>query len=213
MRKLIVSLLVLLSGMRFDAIAEGLWGAKATLDLNIPGKIHAGDLSFKNYSSGLGFYVGGVYTHYWGENLFLEPSLSVYYDTYSYSDLVIGEGMVADKDPTIYKVGLRLPVVVGYTFDITDEFAFSVFTGPELNYAFAGGHRFKNKSLKDELDWPLFGAEGDQRRFSVAWKAGLAFPFSDWRVDLEAAIGISDLLKQSLSMRENRISVSLLRYF
>ncbi|MDE7408833.1 MAG: hypothetical protein K2N09_02305, partial [Muribaculaceae bacterium] len=82
MRKLIVSLLVLLSGMRFDAIADDLWGAKIAFDLDIPGKIHAGDLSFKNYSSGLGFSAGGVYTHYWGENLFLEPSLSVYYDTY-----------------------------------------------------------------------------------------------------------------------------------
>lgn len=208
----ILILLILLCGFHFSAMAEGLWGAKASLDINAPGKWHAGDTSFKNYHSGLGFSAGALYSWYFGENLFLEPSLSIFYDTYS-EDVIIDEGYFSESNPTVYKVGLRLPVVIGYTFDITDSFAISVFTGPELNYAFAGNHRFKDKNLNQDNYWGIFGDDGFQRRFTCAWKGGVGFPFSDWRVDFEAAIGLSDMIKGPVSCRENRFSLSLLRYF
>lgn len=211
-RKILSLLLSLL--ITFPMLAEGLWGAKASLDINVPGKWKAGDVSTKLYTSGLGFSLGGVYSHYLSDSFFLEPSLSVFYDTCG-CDFIVNEGMTQDYSPGEYKVGLRLPVVIGYTFDITDDFGLFVFTGPELNYAFAGGYRWKNKSIQNEVgDVPLFGNEsGLERRLSCAWKGGLGFPFGDWRVDFEAVVGISDIIVGSPSMKENRFSLSLLRFF
>lgn len=212
MRKILTMLLALLVSL--PMMAEGLWGVKASFDINKPSKWKAGDVSTKLYTSGLGFSLGGVYTNYFTDGLFIEPSLSFFYDTCG-CDFIIAEGATKDYSPGEYKAGLRLPLVIGYTFDITDDFSLSVFTGPELNYAFAGGYRWKNKSIKDQVgDIPLFGSEdGMQQRFSCAWKGGIGFPFSDWRVDIEAALGITDIIRGPASCKENRISLSLLRYF
>lgn len=206
-------LLALLTVIPFSAKADGLWGAKASLDINVPGKWKVGDVSTKLYNSGLGFSIGGVYTHYVTDNLFVEPSLSLFYDTYS-CDFFIQEGDgFAEEKPVTCKFGVRIPIVAGYTFDITDDFSFSVFTGPELDFAFTGRNRFKSNYLTDNIG-TLFGKEdGMQRRISCAWKGGFGFPFSDWRVDIEAAVGISDIIVGPASMKENRFSVSLLRYF
>lgn len=211
MRRIIPLLITILSA--FPLMAEGLWGAKASLDINMPGKWKVGDTSTKLYDSGFGFSLGGVYSHYVTENVFIEPSLSLFYDTYS-CDFFIQEGDgFAEEKPITFKFGIRIPVVVGYTFDITDDFSFSVFTGPELNYAFAGRNRFKSKHLTENIG-TLFGKEdGMQRRISCAWKGGFGFPFYDWRVDIEAAVGLTDVIVGPASMKENRLSVSLIRYF
>lgn len=213
MRKTII--LLLLAIVPYAASAQGIWGAKASLDFNVPGKWKIGDASFKMYDSGFGFSVGGVYSHYFTDNFFVEPSLSIFYDTYSGDFTIMEEVGTKEVVPGIYKVGLRLPVVIGYTFDITDEFAISVFTGPELNYAFAGGYRWKDKSLKEQLaDMKLFGSDdGMQRRLSCSWKGGIGFPYSDWRVDIEAAVGVTDIIQGPASVKENRFTVSLIRYF
>ena len=214
MRKIIVLLIVFLSGMRLPALAEGLWGAKASLDINFPGKWKVGGNSTKLYKSGLGFSVGGVYTHYITDGFFLEPSLSLFYDTYSCDFTIQSDVNSIGVEPRTYKWGLRIPLMVGYTFDITDDFAISVFTGPELDYAFAGGYRLKDKTLQKEIGETLFGKEdGMQRRVSCSWKGGIGFPFSDWRIDLEACAGITDIIVGPASMKENRISLSILRYF
>lgn len=195
-------------------MAQGLWGAKASLDFNSPGKWKVGDVSTKINNSGLGFSVGGVYTHYVTDGFFIEPSLSLFYDTYSCDFIIQADESASLEKPRTCKWGLRLPLVVGYTFDITDTFALSVFTGPELDYAFAGGYRFKDKTLQDLLGNTLFGKEdGVQRRFSCSWKGGIGFPLSDWRFDLEAVVGLSDIIQGAPSQKENRFSLSILRYF
>ncbi|MDE6742240.1 MAG: PorT family protein [Muribaculaceae bacterium] len=210
MRKTLTLILALIAAI--PAFADGLWGIKASFDIDKPGKWKTGDMSVKLYTSGLGFSVGGVYSHYFNDNVFIEPSLSVFYDTYG-CDFIV-EGMTSDYSPGVYKVGLRLPVVLGYTFDIADDFGISVFTGPELDYAFAGDYRWKSKSVQNMIgDLHLFGKDGAQRRLSCAWKGGIGFPFSDWRVDFEAAVGVTDILPGVPSCRENRFSFSLLRYF
>lgn len=213
MRKIAILLSAVLSALCFQARGEGLWGAKASFDINCPGKLRVGDTSVDSYRTGLGLSLGGVYTHYITDALFVEPSLSIFYDTYAHDQIVLNEGATPINDPTVVKVGLRLPVVVGWTFDITDDFALSLFMGPELNYAFAGGYRFKDQSVKETIDWPLFGKDGEQRRVSASWKGGVAFPFSDWRVDLEVAVGMTDLHPSVPSFKENRVSLSLLHYF
>lgn len=211
-RTTLTFLLVLLAGI--PMMAEGLWGAKASLDINVPGKWKVGDYSTKLYKSGVGFSVGGVYTNYVTDNFFIEPSLSVFYDTYSCDFTIQSDVNSIGVEPRTYKWGMRLPLVVGYTFDITDVFAVTVFTGPEFDYAFAGGYRLKDKTLQKEIDDTLFGKEdGQQRRVSCSWKGGIAFPFSNWRIDLEAVAGITDIIVGPASMKENRVCLSLLRYF
>lgn len=192
-----------------------MWGIKAALDVNLPGKWSAGGDKVDMYRHGFGGTVGAVYNIYLGHDFYVEPGLSLFYDAYYYKDIYV-DGVSKPIDPTIYQAGFRVPVVAGYSFDITDRYGMSVYTGPELSYVFSGGIRGKyvtanNEDIGEDLN--PYGKPGMFRRFDCAWKVGVAFPTEYVTLSIDAAIGITDKCKNDISMRENRISIGLAHYF
>lgn len=138
----------------------------------------------------------------------------MFYDTYSYKNIEIDA--YHSIDPKIYKTGIRVPVVAGYSFNITDIFIMSVYTGPEISYVFSGGivgqyKNLNNEDLEDTLN--PYGKYGLHRRFDCAWKFGLAFPTDYVTFMIDASFGITDICKNDISMRENRLSIGLAHYF
>ena len=195
-----------------------MWGVKAAFDINLPGKWHSGGGSVDMFQHGFGGTIGGVCNIYLGHDFYLEPGVSFFYDTYSYGDItLVGPDYSSFTiHPTIYKTGIRVPVVAGYTFDITDRFMMSVYTGPEVSYVFRGGLRGKcvdsnNEDLGDFYD--PYANHGLHRKFDCAWKIGFAFPTDYVTLNIDAAIGITDIYKNDISMRENRVSIGLAHYF
>ena len=218
MKKSLIILSLIISVLPVFAQDSG-WGLRAAFDINIPGKIggiadtEAGNLLKERYRQGYGGTIGVVYDHWINGSIFLEPGVSLFYDSYSYKDLIIMEDEAGkgEKDPSLYKLGVRVPVVVGYSYDLMDALPMRVYTGPELSYAFAGDIRFKNRDLVG--DWHLFGKNGEQRRFDVAWKLGLGADFDLATVSVEATLGLTDLCPGKLSFRENRVSVVVTHFF
>ncbi len=216
-RHLIIALLVSLVGV-FSAKAQTedtdtkpMFGIKAAFDINIPGNWNVSDGSVKMFRQGKGFTLGGVYNIYLGKGFYVEPGLSYFYDSYSYYEMKITDsaGNVVSEDPSLYKTGLRLPVVAGYSFGLTDNYSMSVFTGPEFSWAIDGKIRVKHKG---EFPDKLF--DGAQRRVDCAWKIGLGIPYNGFFISMDAAIGLTDLMKNpDLSFRENRVAVALTYYF
>lgn len=187
-----------------------LWGVRAAVDYNFPSKWHYDGGSVKMYSPGYGFTLGGVCNLYLGKGFYLEPGVSFFYDTYSFHDLVISDepgGQLA-VSPGLYKLGVRVPVVAGYTFDFSDQFSMCAYTGPEFSYAFGGKVKYdKNYSgISDEL----FGEF--QRRADVAWKVGIGFPYKSFMVSVDVALGITDNLKSKMRAHDNRLSVAFTYY-
>lgn len=207
------SLFTTASAAETDSDTRPMWGVKAAFDINIPGKWHGDAGSVSMYRHGFGGTVGTVCNIYLGKNFYLEPGLSLFYDSYSHKDLIVvnAPGELGEEDPSLYKVGLRIPVVAGYSFNIGENLAMSVYTGPELSYAFAGDIRFKDADLKGEIG--LFGKNGNQKRIDCAWEIGVGFPVNEWFISIDAALGMTDLLKGGMSFRENRCTVGLTRYF
>ena len=189
-----------------------LWGLKATVDMELPGKWRGNNTSVKMYHPGTGFTIGGVSNIYLGKNFYFEPGVSFFYSQYRY-DLIIGiEIMNEYNDPKLYKLGIEVPLVFGYSIDVSDKFAMDVFTGPQLRYALGGEVVIKNKEIKELLGNALDLWEV-QRRFDCSWKIGLGFPINHFTLSLEAEIGITNLLKHDLSFRENRLGLGLTYYF
>ncbi len=164
------------------------------------------------YRPGYGFTVGGVCNIDLGGNVYLEPGVSLFYEDYSYKDLIITDnsGDAVETDPGLYKLGVRVPVVVGSVFGINERVGLCIFTGPVLSYAFAGKIDIDSKADGlDDLD--LFRG---QRRFDCGWKIGAGCPIDNFMVSVEAEFGITDLLKaKGMSFRENRVSLGLTYYF
>lgn len=212
MKRIILSLLAgasVLGCYAEEGESSTLWGLRAAVDFNMPSKWHYDGGSFDMYSPGFGLTLGGVCNVYLGKGFYLEPGASLFYDTYSFKDLVISNypGNQDANDPGLYKLGIRIPVVAGYAFDITDQLAMCVYTGPEFSYSFAGKLRIHDTDdISDELfgDW--------QRRADVAWKIGIGFPYKSVTMSVDAAIGMTDLLKTQMRARDNRLSVSLTYY-
>lgn len=219
-RFLIITLIAFLAGI-FNAEAESdatdtapMFGVRAAFDVNIPGDWHNDSGAAKMYCNGYGVTLGGVYNIYLGKGFYFEPGVSFFYDSYSYDDLKITDdnGYLKSENPSQYKLGLRIPLVAGYTFNISDRFSMSVFTGPELSWALGGKIKVKNKELTGILPDKLFG--DFQRRLDCAWKIGVGVPYNSFLISIDAAIGMTNLLKnKNVSFRENRVSVGMTYYF
>jgi len=183
------------------------WGIRAAVDMNCPGdwKLGNGD-DVKLYRNGFGFMVGGVYNLPLNGNLYFEPGVSLFYDTYCYDDLTVdgAGGQSVEMSPSVKKFGLRVPAVFGYRFFVSDRFGFSVYTGPELSYAFSDKVGLKTESDMEDLGDLL---RQDVRRFDCAWKVGVGFPIGRWVVGVEGAFGLLDLGKGSVEFHENRVAV------
>lgn len=219
--RVIVALLAL-SVFNTEAQAQSgdnMWGIKAAFDLNLPSKWGnrlEGAAPLDMYRSGFGGTLGAIYSYGFGSSFFLEPGVSLFYDTYSFKDLtVMGDGKYPrEEDPSIYKSGVRIPVMVGYSYWLLDALPMRVYTGPELSYAFAGDVRWKNKALVEGGDLgDLFGKHGHQKRMDLAWKIGVGFETEIMTIGVEAAIGITDILKDRLTCRDNRVSITATHYF
>ena len=194
------------------------WGIRAAFDINIPSKL-GGRLNGEKldlFRIGYGGTLGAVYTYWFNDKIFLEPGASLFYDTYSFKDLIIMDepAGVSETDPSLYKLGLRIPLVIGYSYYLLDDLPMRVFTGPELSYAFAGNVRIKNKqSPDDDLDLSLFGKKGFMNHVDCAWKIGLGIETQYALISFDVALGLTDLYKDHLTLHDNRVTISLTRYF
>lgn len=188
------------------------WGIRANIDINVPGHYRYDDESVKMFRNGAGINVAAVYTMPLAGSFFFQPGAGLFYDTYRFDNIIIADspetGRVTE-DPAVRKIGVRVPMMFGYNFNLWEKAAVAVYTGPELSYAFSG-----KVDLNKDLDWGdmmsenIFGGFG-QRRFDVAWKTGVGIPMNHWYVGLEAAFGMLDLMRTDVRFHENRVSLSL----
>ncbi len=191
------------------------WGVRVGADIAIPGDWKAGNGSVNMYDGKAGGFIGAIYQHPLVANLYVEPGLQLYYDTYRY-DLVIMEtedhGII--EDPKISKIGLRIPVNFGFRFDVSDRLGVAPYTGPEFNWGFGGkvhipdvGH---NAELIDLPTNPYADAYG-WRHCNLAWNFGVSFDIDyRWSFILSGAVGVTDQIKfDNIKWRDNRFSISL----
>lgn len=152
-----------------------MWGVRAAWDVNLPGKVHTNIIDERMFRPGTGGAIGAVCNIFVANKFYIEPAISVFYDTYSYKGLTILGDDYQESNPSVYKIGIRIPIVVGYSISISDWFSIAPFTGPEISYAFAGNIKLHDKDRLDIDDVSLFGKVGCQRRIECGWKFGIAF--------------------------------------
>ena len=215
-RKILLYILILMLGAVYGFAQDNsvICGIKASVDAELPSKWHRDGGAVTMYRPGYGFTVGGVSNIYLGKNFYFEPGISLAYSQYRYKDIAFSDsdGVIRETDPKIYKWSLQIPLVVGYTIDLSDEYSLNVFTGPQVRYAFAGGISFKNKEIAEEAD-EYVNLWNGQRRFDLSWKVGVGVPINNFQISLEADLGITDLLKNDMSFRENRVGIGVTYYF
>lgn len=200
-----------------NAAKNVIWGIKGNIGAELPHSNLTVDGDRKRmFNSGFGASIGGLANIYLGKNFYFEPELALFYEGYSYNNVraVAPNSPSVNVGPDIHKLGLRLPLVFGYFINISDTWGLDVFTGPEFNYAFYGNATSQNEEVKDNYDlMHVFKGDFAQNRFDMEWKVGIGFPVSNFLISLEADLGITDLMKGSRSLRDNRVSLGITYYF
>lgn len=182
-------------------------GIKAQWNLNSPSTSYNDPISI--YSSGSGFSVGAFYTVPVYKGLYVEPELSVYYNTVIIDPDIVQSVLTDHQVPaegSLRNFGLRIPVTVGYRFSLTDDMALSVFTGPQLNIGLIND-QYVN-ATKHNID--LY--DQGWRRLDAQWTFGVRYYYADnWMAEVSGGVGMTNLLGKTLHghFRRNTFAVGV----
>jgi len=207
---------------------EVYFGVRASLDISSAANGGA------YYSNEAGFALGGIYNIPLCMNLYFEPGLSVFYNTFgtmkigSYTESVeipdpeTGEPVPGEKeifyniDGSIRNFGFRIPMMVGYHFDFTDEIKVHVYTGPQLNMSILA--RYHQNEVRVAADpegafsESIFGT-GGFKHFDMQWKFGVGVDYQKYYLGLSGSWGISRMKDATESLqrhlRRNLFSITL----
>lgn len=185
------------------------FGVRAALDIAAPGDVKSHGIGIGVYKPGAGFSVGAVYNIPLVANLYIEPGLNLYYNTYLLKKDLF-EGI---DSGSMRKFGVRIPVMFGYHFDFTDDISVALFTGPELEIGCTAdlhacekvnGHKFKASES-------VYGEDGGYNRVDCTWKFGASLTYAQhYYIGVGGGIGMCNMYKtDDVSLHENIAQITL----
>ena len=183
-----------------------------------------------NYSSNAGFSAGAIYDIPLFMNLYFEPGLSFFYNTFGTSkwnsfipDNPIYDQETGEPNTILYQVdgsirnfGFRVPLMIGFHFDFAEDVKVNVFTGPQLNLSLYANYKIgevygNDKNMPDH-DGSLFGTEGF-KHLDLQWKFGVGVSYQTYYAALSGAWGITDMKSGTVmlprNLRRNLFSITL----
>ncbi len=223
MKKILVTLLAFASvinvfaqGRIFDnPDNKAYFGLRASLDVTSPGDFTVSDyednlsISRSIFGGGAGFSIGGIYNLPVVANFYIEPGLSIYYNTMSIKTGAM-EDIIEDledaggklKCHSIRQSGMRIPVMFGYHFDFTKNFNIAVYTGPVLNIGFSMDYYVKAKAqgLEFKETGSMYKAEYKDKedrfnRCNADWRIGVGVNYKNFFGALSGDLGMTNAYK------------------
>ncbi|MCM1037189.1 MAG: PorT family protein [Bacteroides sp.] len=182
------------------------FGARIGLDISCPGNVNVGDVGIDFFNCGAGLEFGAIYNYPLVANLYIEPGVKLYYDTYSATDI---ETLTYDfMDALVRQFGLRIPILAGYHFDFTSDIRVSVFTGPEVEVGLYG--KEVDKIDRYTVSTNPYSKEGWLHRVNLLWNIGAGVSYRQYYMSIDGAIGMLNMWKTSdWTFHQNRVTISL----
>lgn len=194
------------------------FGARISYELACPGdfKINS-TLKADILNNGSGLSFGGIYHMPVWKNLYFDPGFSFYYNTYALNQALIKEELEnilgqpirgGFDHASIRQFGIRIPINVGYHFDVLPDLRISVFTGPEVNLGFSADAYITINNF--HTSGSVYGKEGLLNRCDIKWRFGVGATFMHhYYAAISGAAGMCDLAKDKLSMHSNLFDITL----
>lgn len=176
------------------------WGVRVGIDISST----AGEI-IDQYSNSAGFTLSGIYNVPVWQNLYFEPGLTLYYDTFGMT--LISQDphtrAATDINGSIRNIGLRVPLNFGYRFDFTDNMSLSLYTGPQLNVNFDASMHVNDNSqgLMDK----------GFKRVDLQWGFGGSMQFfHSYYISISGGVGITKAFSTKYDeFRRNTVNLSL----
>lgn len=155
------------------------------------------------FETRIGFQAGVVYDMPIWKNLFFEPGVSVFYNGAGIKDVVYIPDY-ALKGGSIKNWGLRIPMNLGYRFDLTPNIGVVFLTGPQLNLNLSSKYSFTSQ-LPDDFDIHF-------KSFDMGWNFGVGFLYKRVWLGINGLVGITHYIEKEADFyyaRRNVVSVSV----
>ena len=182
------------------------FGLRLSANINSPSDFSIGNMSIDCFKTGPGFSFGGVYNIPVWQNLYVEPGLMLWRDTYKdeWEGGFDDSGEPYNIESKVKKFGFSIPVMVGYRFDVFSRGGWSFFTGPELRIGLTG-----KECDDDGHSIGIYGDEGWANQVDCAWNVGTGINIDKFYVGFTASLGMADMIKEQPKYRENRFCFSV----
>jgi len=182
------------------------FGLRVGGDITCPGKISAENIGISVFKNGGGVEFGGICNLPIVANFYVEPGIKFYYNTYSYKDELV-EALQLNS-MSIKKFGLRIPVMLGYHFDFTEDVKTSLFMGPELEVGLSAKEYTKGHNI--EMSESIYGGDGGMKRVNLLWGIGVGISYQHFYFGVNGGIGMLNMYSDSdVKYHENRVTFSI----
>ena len=171
------------------------FGIRVSYELSAPGDITYPGSALKSsiFGNSSGFSIEGIYNIPVWKNLYIQPGVGIYYNTYSIDKRVLDYDYEVNS-ASARQWGFRIPLHIGYNYDFIPDLRIAVFTGPELNVSFRGRSHYGIG--KYDVSGPLFGEDGYLNRTDVKWRFGVGATIaSTYYVAVSGAVGMCDMAR------------------
>lgn len=170
-----------------------------------------GNSDFSSYSNGTGFSLTGIYNIPIYKNLFFEPGIGMFYDTFSENIFTNDPNTVVDMPVQISRsfrnFGFRVPLYAGYHFDFTDDIQIAVFTGPQINLSLYAHDHIDKKYGYDNHS--LFGQYGF-KHMDLQWGLGASVTYNQIVFSATGAFGMTRVYDYGFDrIRRNTCTIAL----
>lgn len=193
-----------------DSLQRSSFSAGASFDVNIPSGSHG------LWTTGSGVTAGVDYAYRFTPKWFIATGLKGYYRTFG-TEFMIEHNSVFEG--TVRNIGLRVPLMAGYSVPLTPQIGMSIATGPVLEV----------NLYARETAMPDFTAGGSQivagttvdmfkrgfKRVNAIWGIALGFTFAEhYYVGLAGGVAFTPLANygnhdNKLRIKGNSIAVKL----
>lgn len=193
------------------------------------------------YSNKAGFSAGAVYNIPLWMNLYFEPGLSVFFNTFGCSSwqtatvkipnfnpdgspnigpdgnqIIDERDFSYQQDGSIRNFGFRIPMIVGYHFDLTEDVKVHVYTGPQLNVnMLARYHReavYVPEHEQQAETFNIFGT-GGFKSLDLQWNFGAGLTWQSYYLGLNGSWGLTKMKSATQmlprDLRRNIFSITL----
>lgn len=196
---------------------RGYFGIRASGEITCPGKIETPVGKSEMFKNGGGFSVGVIYNIPVVANFTIEPGLNFYYNATGLKDFKLGS-IKPDlfEHASMRETGVRVPVMLGYHFDFTNDVNLAIFTGPELQVGISNDMYLTTKEVAGRSIHTAPSNYGDNaitemNRVGCNWKFGVGFNIArNYYIGVEGAVGLTDMAKDdNITFKQNRVNFTL----
>ena len=165
------------------------------------------------YTNSAGFHIGAIYNMPLWLNLYFEPGLHFYYDTFG-TRMSAMTVVTEDQGPLPYVVngsirnaGFRIPFNFGYHFDFTDDISVSLYTGPVLNFNISARQCWDEPDIQGLIvdyrpdEGSLFG-KGGFSRIDMQWQFGIGCSYQQYYITVGGGVGMTNVFDGPASPRD-----------